>query len=90
MNKKQIKLIEQIHSIKLRYNIILAYDYANSLTISAAAADASLSTPLVALRQIVNEMFSQHEKKNCSTTTDPKPIRGSRLKSTVGLNITED
>jgi hypothetical protein len=79
-----------MYSIQVRYNIILVHDYANSLTISAAATDASLSPPIAALREIMNEMLSQREKENSSTTTNLKPIRGSRLKSTVGLNITED
>ena len=37
----------------------------------------------------MTEMLSQHEETQRTTATNSKPIRGSRIRSTVGLNITE-
>ncbi|CAF1514174.1 unnamed protein product [Rotaria sordida] len=46
--------------------------------------------PIVAVRQVVNEVLSSYQEKKCTTTTSSKVHRASRLRSTVGLNITDD
>lgn len=47
-------------------------------------------SPVAAVRQVVQEVLSQHHHQMQRAAAVNKPIRGSRLRSTIGLNITED
>lgn len=46
--------------------------------------------PINAVRQVLNEVLSQHQRRTNITNGTSKVHRGSKPTSTVGLNITDD
>ncbi|CAF3852606.1 unnamed protein product [Rotaria sp. Silwood1] len=48
------------------------------------------STPFVAVRNVINNFLSKHDINLSMSNSPSNRSRGSRLKNTVGLNITDD
>lgn len=52
--------------------------------------DPSSSTPLVAVRRVMNTLLAQRTKEFENLQSVAKPPRGKRLQNKTGLNITDD
>jgi len=48
------------------------------------------SSPIVAVRQVIDNLYTQRSKELERITSQPKTQRGKRLKNKTGLNITDD
>ena len=50
----------------------------------------SSSTPIVAVRRVVNTLIAQRTKELEKINSQPKPLRAKRLENRTGVNITDD
>jgi hypothetical protein len=50
----------------------------------------SSSTPIVAVRRVMNTLLSQRTQELEKINSQTKPLRGERLRNNTGLNITDD
>jgi hypothetical protein len=60
------------------------------LILNLDSTDRISSTPIMAVRHVINNLFSQRSKELEKINSQSKAQRGRRLKNNTGLNITDD
>ena len=70
--------------------VLLISIYVLRLLTFQAVENCTLSTPIVAVRRVIDSFFSEHDIQSSMSKSSSSRCRGSRLENKVCLNITDD